>query len=227
MKPLKTVLLAAAAMLGLALGHAWSQEGAEAPKKPKPRVKKPAPRKVKPRLGGTHAQMAKVCKLSEEQTGKIIAANKARKEATKEFMEANGEKMKALQKELNELYAKRRKIDADGQAAVMAVLTDEQKATWQQYMIMRTVKGRFSRAKLTEDQLEKIKAEYVRAAVGVDMSNQRDRRNLTYKLIRHVQKEVLTDAQRLELSKPPEPRKPAKRKPRPAKPKAKKPAVEK
>ena len=226
MKPLKTALLAATAMLGLAFGLAWSQEGAEKPEKPKPRVKKPAPRKVKPRLAGAHAQMAKVCGLSEEQTEKLIAANKARHEAMKEFNEANGEKMKALRKELNELYAKRRKIDADGQTAVMAVLTDEQKATWRQYMVMRTVKAKFGRAKLTEDQLEKIKAEYVKAAVGVDMSKERDRRNLTFKLVRYVQKEVLTDAQRLELSKPPEPRKPAKKKPRPTKPKAM-PAVEK
>ena len=224
MRPLKTVLLAAAAMLGLAFGHAWSQEGAAKPEKPKPRVKKPAPKKR--RLAGTHAHMAKVCGLSEEQIDKLITANKVHREALKEFNEANGAKMKALQKELKEFYAKRAKIDADGQAAIMAVLTDEQQATWRQYWVMRTIKGKLRRAKLTDDQLETIKAEYVRAAVGVDMSNVKDRRNLTYKLIRHVQKEVLTDAQRLELSKPPEPKKPVKKKPPPAKPKVK-PAVEK
>jgi len=224
MKPLKTALLAAATMLGLALAPGWGQEGAAKPEKPKPKVKKPAPKK--PRLAGMHAQMAKICGLSQQQSDKIIAANKLRREARKEFDDANGAKIKALQKELKELYAKRNEIDADGQAAIMAVLTDEQKATWQQYLVIRTIKMKLARTKLTEDQLETINAEYVRAAVGVDLSNDKDRRGLTSKLLRHVQREVLTDAQRLELSKPREPKKPGKKKPAAAKPKAK-PASEK
>lgn len=224
MKPLKTALLTAATMLGLAFAPGWGQEGAAQPEKPKPKVKKPAPKK--PRLAGMHAQMAKVCGLSQEQTDKIIAANKLRQEARKEFNDANGAKMKALQKELNDLNAKRRKIEADGLAAIMAVLTDEQNATWQQYQVIRTIQRKFARAKLTQDQLETVKAEYVRAAVGVDLSNDKDRRDLTSKLLRHVQKEVLTDTQRLELSKPKEPRKPVKKKPGAAKPKAK-PVAEK
>ena len=224
MRPLKTALLAAVTMLGLAFAPGWGQEGAAEPEKPKPKVKKPAPRK--PRLAGTHAQMAKVCGLSQEQTDKIIAANKLRHEARKEFNDANGAKIKALQKELNDLYAKRKKIEADGLAAIMAVLTDEQKAAWNQYLVIRTVQRKFARAKLTEDQLETIKAEYVRAAVGVDLSNDKDRQSLTNKLLWHVQKEILTDAQRLELSKPREPGKTVIIKPRPAKLKAK-PASEK
>ena len=209
---------------GLAFASGWGQEGAAKPEKPKPKVKKPAPKK--PRLAGMHAQMAKVCGLSAEQTEKIIAANKLRQEAMKAFNDANGAKIKALQKELKELQAKRRKIDADGLAAIMAVLTDEQNATWNQWQVIRVIRMKFARARLTQDQLETIKAEYVRAAVGVDMSNAKDRQNLTKKLYMHVQKEVLTDAQRLELSKPKEPGKTVIIKPRAAKPKAK-PAVEK
>lgn len=203
MKPLKMALLAAATMLGLAFAPGWGQEGAARPEKPKPKVKKPAAKK--PGLKGMHAQMAKVCGLSQEQTDKIIAANKLRHEAMKAFNDANGAKIKALQKELKELHAKRNEIDADGQAAIMAVLTDEQKATWNQWQVIRVIQIKLAKAKLTEDQLEAIKAEYVRAAVGVDLSNAKDRENLTKKLYMHVQKEVLTDAQRLELSKPKEP----------------------
>ena len=220
MRPLKTALLAAATMLGLAFAPGWGQEGAAKPEKPKPKVKKPAAKK--PGLRGTHAQMAKVCGLSQAQSDKIIAANKLRHEARKEFNDANGAKMKALQKELNDLYAKRKKVEADGLAAIMAVLTDEQMAAWNQYLVIRTVQRKFARAKLTEDQLETINAEYVRAAVGVDLSNDKDRRNLTNKLLWHVQREILTDAQRLELSKPKEPGKTVIIKPRPAKPKAEK-----
>ena len=224
MKPLKTALLAAATILGLAFAPGWGQEGAARPEKPKPKVKKPAPKK--PRLGGIHAQMVKVCGLSPEQTDKVIAANKLRHEALKAFNEANGARIKALQKELKELHAKRNEVDADGQAAVMAVLTDEQNATWNQWQVIRVIQMKLARARLTQDQLETIKAEYVRAAVGVNLSSAKDRQNLTRKLYMHVQKEVLTDAQRLELSKPREPGKTVIIKPRPAKLKAK-PASEK
>ena len=206
MKPLKMALLAAATMLGLAFAPGWGQEGAARPEKPKPKVKKPAAKK--PGLKGMHAQMATVCGLSQEQTDKISAANKLRHEAMKAFNDANGAKIKALQKELKELHAKRNEIDADGQAAIMAVLTDEQKATWNQWQVIRVIQIKLAKAKLTQDQLEAIKAEYVRAAVGVDLSNAKDRENLTKKLYMHVQKEVLTDAQRLALSKPKEPGKP-------------------
>jgi Spy/CpxP family protein refolding chaperone len=211
-------------MLGLAFAPGWGQEGAAKPEKPKPEVKKRAPKK--PGLRGMHVQMAKVCGLSQEQTDKIIAANKLRREAMKAFNDANGAKIKALQKELNDLYAKRKKIEADGLAEIMAVLTDEQNATWNQWQAIRVMQMKFARARLTQDQLETIKAEYVRAAVGVDLSNAKDRQNLTKKLYMHVHNEVLTDAQRLELSKPKEPGKPVKKKPGAAKPKAK-PAVEK
>ena len=170
--------------------------------------------------------MAKVCGLSQEQTDKIIAANKLRNEAAKEFNEANGARIKALQKELKELQAKRRKIDADGLAAIMAVLTDEQRATWNQYQVIRVIQIKLARARITEDQLATINAEYVRLAVGVDLSNAKDRRSLTDKLLRHVQTEVLTDAQRQELRKPKALSKPVKRKPGAAKAKAK-PAPEK
>lgn len=222
MRPLKTALLASATMLGLALAPGWGQEGAKKPGKPKPGVKKPAPKKS--RLAGMHAHMAKVCGLSQEQTDKIIAANKLRHEAMKAFNEANGARIKALQKELKELHAKRNEIDADGLAAIMAVLTDEQKATWNQWQAIRVIRVKFARARLTDDQIETIKAEYVRAAVGVDLSNAKERQNLTRKLYMHVQREVLTDAQRLELSKPTEPGKTVMIKPGAPKPKAKPPA---
>jgi hypothetical protein len=225
MKPLKTALLAAATMLALALAPGWGQEDAGKPQKTKPAVKKPAakmkPAAKKPGLKGMHTQMAKVCGLSQEQIDRIIAANERRHEAMKAFNEANGERIKALQTELKELQAKRNEIDADGQAAIMAVLTDEQTATWNQWQAIRVIQIKFARARLTQDQLDSIKAEYVRAAVGVDLSNAKDRQNLTRKLYTYVQDVVLTDAQRLELSKPLPPGKVKVIKPSGEKPKAK------
>ena len=212
MKRLMTVL-AVAAVLGTAAGVLQAEQGQDAPKQRKRPQRKP--RQKRPLLRGMHAQMIKVCDLSEDQQKRIAELAAERSKALKDFNTENAEKIKALsdeQKKAREakdkealkkardeysaLRAKQNEITKKSQDDIMAVLTPEQKAKWDEYQAVLTVKRRFRGIELTEDQVAKIKAAYVKTAAGADMTTEKGRRGAYAKLYAEVQKEVLTEEQR-------------------------------
>jgi len=210
------MFLAALCALAMVTGHLLAQEGADKPKTKDKKVKKQGePKKKKPRMRAAHAQMVKVCGLSEDQQKKISDLMAERGKALKAFQEENKDKYKALSeaakkareskdkeaarkawKDMGALNAQRNEIMKKSQAAVLAVLTDEQRAKWDEYNVLRSVQGRFRGVKLTEEQMAKIKAEYVKAAAGADMSDQKARQKVIRDLAVKVGDEILTDDQK-------------------------------
>jgi len=188
----------------------------EAPAKPKrerPRKKKPP--KKKPLLRGMHAQMAKVCDLAEEQQKKMAELNADRAKASKAWHDENGQKIKALQEEMKKareskdkeamkkardawhaLSAKRNELQKKATQDIMAVLTPEQKAKWDEYQAVLAVKRQLRGAELTDEQVTGVKAAYVKLAAGADTSGEKGRRALLSKLYAEVEKNVLTEDQR-------------------------------
>jgi Spy/CpxP family protein refolding chaperone len=221
--------LALAAALGFVTSTLWAQEvKQEAKKEDKPAKPKEGPAKEKkPILMGAHAEMAKACALTEEQQKKIADLNEARQKALKEFEAANAEKLTAAREDLKKateakdkdaakkaqdaiaaINTQRMEIDKKAQADIMAVLTPEQAAKWQEYQVLRTVQMRYRKAELTEEQMGKVKEACSKAIAGVDLKDEKARAEIVKKLSEQVEKDILTDAQR-EALKP----KPAEKKP--------------
>ncbi len=197
-----SIALAAVALLGLAVRAAQAQPGDK-----KPEDTKPARAEKKPRLWGAHAQMEKVCDLSEEQVKQIVQLNNTRKEALADWDKVNGAKLKELQtrskqamedqqrdkamalyKEYRALWAKRKEIDLNSRKEIMAVLLPEQKAKWLQYVAMRTIKRRFTGVKFTDEQVSKIGAAHKKFAAEA-------KAGVMKKLSDYVAKEILTPEQ--------------------------------
>ncbi len=208
------VVLALLGGLAVAGGHARAQEAGEAPARRKtPRTK---PARKEPLLRGAHAIMAKVCGLSEEQQKKIAELNAARNKALEEWQQANAEKLKAAEarakaareakdaeagkkarEELSALRKGQDEIVAKSQAEILAVLTDEQKAKWRKYNAVRAVRSRFRGVKFTDEQIAKIEAACGQAE-GLDSDDPKARAAALAKLSAQVEKDVLTEQQRLE-----------------------------
>jgi len=191
-------------------------------------------------MRGEYAIMASQCELSDQQKADLEAKVKARKEAQAAWMQANGEKYKALREAYNKakeagdkdamkkarddlkaLDAGRRKIDADTRAAIYAVLTPEQKAKWQAFQTYRTLMRRYKRLNPTEAQTAKIReaaaaaAKDLSAAAGDDKESRKKRAEADKNLRKTIEETILTAEQREALQKKPE------KKPRPEKKTAK------
>jgi Spy/CpxP family protein refolding chaperone len=165
--------------------------------------------RVEGRLG-MYGQMIKVCNLTEDQQAKIKDIEQERDKAVAAFHTENAEKLKAAREALGEASKSQDKdaiqkaskdyqeasaplaeIYKRAQAQVMDLLTPEQKATWQEYQVMNSIRGMFGRAKLTDDQWAKIKAAYA------DLAKDKDAR--TEDIVRKLSAEVkgmLTDEQK-------------------------------
>jgi Spy/CpxP family protein refolding chaperone len=134
-----------------------------------------------------YGQMTKVCNLSEEQQKDIKEIEAERDKATQAFYADNAEKMKAAKAALGETYKSNDKdavqkamsdyremmaplseIQKSAHSKVMAVLAPEQKAAWQEYQVFSSLKAMFSRAKLTDEQMGKLKAVYADLAKDKD-----------------------------------------------------------
>ena len=207
------VLCAMAATAGLVRAQ---EDGADAPK-PKP-VKKPkaaAPEKKRSVLSGTHLQLVTVCKLSEDQVKSLEQIELKKREDLKPLAEkakpirerltqANKDKdkdaAKAAQEEMAPLSKQMNEVSTKAWADMQAVLTPEQKATWDQWQFVRVIKGRFSAAKVTDEQVEKIKAAYVKGTAGMDVADEKARRAAMAKLYETIEKEILTSDQRTDLA---------------------------
>jgi hypothetical protein len=157
-----------------------------------------------------YGQMIKVCGLSEEQQSEIKGIEADRDKVTQNYYAESAEKMKAAQAALSEAYKSKDKdaiqkamaeyrdimepvgeFQKSAHAKVMGVLTADQKAAWQEYQVLSNVKAVLYRAKLTEDQLAKIKAAYADLAKDKDAKVE----DLVRKLNEQA-RDMLTDEQK-------------------------------
>jgi len=131
--------------------------------------------------------MKKVCSLSDEQSAKMKAIDEAWDKDSAKWQADNSAKVQAAQKALMEAIAKQ-----DGAAIfkayeamkaaqaplvalhdkacsqIMAVLTADQKAAWQEHTVLKSISAWFEPAKLTDKQLADIKSAYAELAKGKD-----------------------------------------------------------
>jgi len=193
-------------------------------------------------LRGEYAIMASECGLTDQQKTDLKAKVKARKDAQKAWMDANGDKHKALREaygkakeagdkdamkkardELKGLDTERRKADADSMTAILTILTPEQKAKWKAFHTYRTLMRRYKRLNPTEEQTARIRAAAAAASKGLgavagdDKESRKKQGEIQKELQKTIEETILTAEQREALQKKPE------KKPRPEK----KPAKEK
>jgi len=203
-------------------------EGEETQDKPEKKKRERKPAKPKSVLRGEHAMLVKAAELTEEQKAKLEEQVKANNEAVAAWKQANGEKMKELQKayadarkakdkeamakareEMKPLLAEQTRLHTELWKGINEMLSPEQKAKYEAFKFYRMVLGRFGKAKLTAEQEATVKS--LCAEPGKAYAAEKDRKAKN-KILRDLQKkihdEVLTDQQREALKKPRE-KKPA------------------
>ena len=199
--------------LTLTAGSALAQDDAK-PKRKKPaREKKVRPGKDKSALRGEYAIMVSELKLTDDQKAKLVEIVKAQGEAKK----AAAEKSAPLKKEmaeakkagdkdkLKELGAKLKELRGDpkaDQAAIQAILTDEQKAAWAGFNVFRNACRKFGKAKLTDDQKKAIRDLCAKGDVKLTGDKKAD--NAAIKaLTEKISADILTDEQRKAMAPKP------------------------
>jgi len=211
-------LLCVVMALTFTAGAALAQDADKPKKKKKPaRVKKARVRKPKSLIRGEYAIMASELKLTDEQKTKLVEIIKTQGEAKKALSEkaapikkelAEAKKAKDKDK-MKELGAKLKELRGDpkaDKAAIMALLSDEQKTAWAGFNLYRNACRKFGRAKLTDDQKQAIREICTKS--GIKTTGDRKADNAALKnLIEKISTEVLTDAQREALVKKPKPKK--------------------
>ncbi|MFB3893711.1 MAG: Spy/CpxP family protein refolding chaperone [Phycisphaerae bacterium] len=125
---------------------------------------------------GQYAEMVSVCELSDEQVAKLEQKVAAMRETSSAFWKDNQEKLtklnkdlidaraakddqkvKQLQDEIKALYDKSRQLFAESQAAILAVLTPQQRITWDSYNLRKSLTTvRYRRITLTPEQEKKL-----------------------------------------------------------------------
>jgi len=232
-------LLCVAMALTLTAGSALAVDGDKPKTKKKPaRARKARPKKPKNLLRGEYGIMASELKLTDKQKAKFVEIIKVQSEAKK----ALAEKAAPIKKELaeakkakdkdkcKELRAKLKALKYDSKAnkaALMAILTDAQKADWDSFTIYRNACRKFGRTKLTADQKKAIRNMCNKADIKTTGDKKADNAVLKT-LTAKISADVLTDAQRAAMAPKPRVKKEKKDKPvREKKPRAtkkKKPA---
>jgi Spy/CpxP family protein refolding chaperone len=111
---------------------------------------------------GTYEELIKVCEFTPEQQKKILDIAALRAKVAKDVEEA----VKAAKDRSSRNKASRPlyEVIAKSQGELDKTLTVEQKAKWQQYVILRTVKQTYSSAKLSDEQWNKIMDAYEKLA---------------------------------------------------------------
>lgn len=171
--------------------------------------------KPKALLAGMHAEMARVVGLDEAKQKQIAQLNEQRAAALQEYDKANAEKLKAAQADLakareakdkdaikkaqeavSAIQQPRAEIAAKSWKEMLAVLTPDQRDKWHQHLVMRTVKERYAKAQLTDEQLNAASAALAKLAAGLDLSDNKLRSDVTKKLSEQVQSTILTEPQK-------------------------------
>jgi Spy/CpxP family protein refolding chaperone len=188
----------------------------------RPKVKKERKEKAsKPRKGEwekTWAPMAEKLNLSTDQTATLKQKVEAKNQAVAEWNRTNAEKlnalkasmkdakksgskeeMKKLKNEMGELNKARKKIEADGEAACMAVLSADQKARWEGVLLSKRVLGKYRKAGL--DQTQQAKAEELCiAAAGEIAGADKKAAKAAMKKLQDQIDSLLTGEQRTKMS---------------------------
>ena len=232
-KWLLCVLLA----ITLTTASAQAAKDAAKPKKKKPdRVKKVHPKKANSVLRGEYGLMASELKLTDDQKTKFIETIKAQSEAKKAMAKETApikkemaEARKAKDKEkCKELAAKLKELQGDSKAdkaAIMAILSDEQKAAWAAFDVYRSACRKFARAKLTDDQQQAARDICTKSDVKLTGDKKTDAAALKV-LAGKISADVLTDEQRKAMAPKPKVKKEKKDKPIREKKPRKKPAAQ-
>lgn len=103
------------------------------------------------------------------------------------------------------LVAEREELNRKFTAKVLALLTPEQKSTWDQHQLVEQALRAFKGVTLTDEQTAKVKAKAAELAKGVDFAKDKPRQEATGKLRDYIEKDVLTDAQKAALKAAPSP----------------------
>jgi Spy/CpxP family protein refolding chaperone len=174
------------------------------------------------------AQMVTECKLTAEQQEMIKEKAKAKIEALEAWEKANAEKLKAAEEaskaartgadaaakkkaggDLKALQTAREAATAQADAAMLAVLTPEQKAAWDGFKLFETLSGRLRKATPTEEQNVKIKAlcaaaaKEIGATQGDDKKSKKANSAVEGKLRWAIEQAVLTPEQRETITRKP------------------------
>jgi hypothetical protein len=226
---LAVLLLVAAPALA-----ARKEAGAAGEAKAKPAKAEKAP-KAKPEksvITGQYKEMCDWCSLTAGQQAQLEAAIKARNEKAKAWEEANAQAlkdiqakmaeaktannkdaMKAAQDQMKPLSEARKKVQDEGEAAILAVLTADQKDQWAGHGLYQGAVSRMKKANLTEEQTKRIRE--MAMASGKQIAAAQDTKAkgaAQRKFMEDIEQTVLTAEQREALKAPPKekPEKPAK-----------------
>ena len=172
-------------------------------------------------------QLVRECRLGEDQQAEVRTKIKARDEILAKWDNENAERMQAAEtaakdaraandadkkkeasRTLRELRTEREESAGDAGAAVLKVLTPEQKAAWQGYLLYQSTAKRYRRAELNEEQSKKIRAACEVAAkelgeVDQDSKPGKAQRAINEKLRWAIDIFVLTGEQREALGRKP------------------------
>ncbi len=171
--------------------------------------------------------MAQECKLSEEQQKALPDKFKAKQAALEAWDKTNAAKMAAAEEaaqaaragndaaakktandNLKTLMEERAQATAEADKAILAVLTEPQKATWAGVELAQTTLPKYKRANLTDEQTAKIKAACVIAArdmaafTGDDRKDKQGRTTVQKSLKWAIDNVILTPEQRDVVVKP-------------------------
>jgi Spy/CpxP family protein refolding chaperone len=191
-----------------------------------PAAEKPVAKKkaTKPKLSGEYAIMGGVLKLDNETAAKIAELSKANMQAVKDWKTTKGaklaelrkalanarkakdeKKIEELNKEIKALGEGEEKLQAEGMAKIMALLTDEQKAVWKGFCLRREITKRFKGMKFTDEQtaqMQKLCEEAAKTMPAADGDEAaKARQEACGKVVDEISQKVLTDAQREEMKK--------------------------
>ncbi|MBE3097618.1 MAG: hypothetical protein IMZ44_10905 [Planctomycetes bacterium] len=208
-----TWLLLTAVLAVLIASPAVLAEQAKAPAKEKA---------AKSPLRGEYAIMVSELKLPEQQQADLVAKVKAKDDALAAWEKENGDKLKAAQEaakkakegtdkdaakkasaDVKAFSDARAKIQADGMAAIYAILTPEQKQQWDGFVLYRSAMARFRKANLTEDQQKKVRELAGAAAkelAGAQADDKKAKTEIQGKLTKDI--EALLTAEQKESLKP-------------------------
>jgi len=176
------------------------------------------------------AAMATALNLTAEQQAQVKEKTKALNVSLKDWDVKNKERMDKLNADVkaareakdkaavkqataNLAAAKteRAAIEQAGQKDILTILTPEQQQALPLFQFQETILKRFAKAKLTDDQVTKVKAMCATTLTAINALPEREvkgRQKLTEELMKNIREQVLTDAQR-EAMKPAPKAKPA------------------
>ena len=162
------------------------------------------------------APLDAVCNLTDQQKQQVATIDATLLDAVRTYRAANDEKIAAAQEAVS---AARKAGDAEALATaqanllalltplaqysqthhadLMAVLTTEQKARWDEHMAVRQMKSIFGPLKLTDQQIAQIKAAYQDLIKDTSLT----RTALLTKLATKITTDILTDKQKARYAK--------------------------